>query len=412
MNLRLLCLVVALVLVGCKKERAEQPPPRPRIVTPPAVPASWYRAALQGPDGELVFLLGLPAVGGGQAVLQSGLDRVERPATWDGTNLRIEFPVYQTVVVATRQADETLRGAFESRSRSFGESSLPLTATPIAKPELSALGTVKDGAPIDLGAPYTLWKITMVEEGTARLELAQIAPGDFHGTVTFANGNHSFLAGNGKGDRIVLTSFDGAAASRFTLELAPDRATGTGEWLTGQKLDWREKLTAERTPGVNLVSTQPSPRGSKIELPQLAGLEGKPVIVELAGSWCSSCKNAAPVLRDLHDEFGSKGLRIVTLLYEFTDDPVANREQAEIFKKTYDIPWKVVAVPGAPEDLADTLPKGFEKVAISGFPVALFLKADRTLVGVHAGFPVAGSPNHQEAVDEYRRNVALIIDGK
>lgn len=406
MGLRV-AVVLALALVACKKDKAAPPPP---VVAPPhTVPVAWYRGALQAPDGELVFLLGLPGTHGGKAVLESGLDWVERDAKWDGTTLRIDFPVYQTVVIAERQPDGSLRGVFESRSRALGESSLRLIATPIAKPELSALATVKDGAPLDLGA-RTLWKVALADEGVARLELEQVSPGNFRGTLEFTSGNHSFLAGNGRGDRVVLTSFDGAAPSRFVLALAPDRKTATGEWLSGQRLELREALTAERVPALELASTQPFPRGAKLAMSQLAGLDGKPVIVELAGSWCSSCKNAAPVLRDLYREQAGNGLAVVTLLYEFTDDPAANQRQAAVFKQTYELPWKVVAMPGTPEDLADTLPKGFEKVSISGFPVALFLTREHTVAAVHAGFPVAGTPAYAQAVAAYRKNLALILD--
>lgn len=428
MNARSIAFVlvaIVAVLGGCKKDRAE-PPPAPQASPAPQAPpvapvppvpeapqVSWYRAALQAPDTELVFLLGLPPPGSNSmAVLKSGLDSVTRAASWDGKALRIEFPVYQTALHATLGADGRLTGAFESRSRSWGTAMWPLVATPIAKPEIAALATVTEGAPIDLGAANTVWKLTMVEEGVVRLELEQVAPGSFQATVAFANGNYAYLAGNGRGDRIVLTAFDGAGPTRLTLVLDADPKAGKGEWLTGQNLNWREKMKFERVAAVPLVSNQPSPTGSVLKIPQLAGLEGKPVIVELAGSWCSSCKNAAPELRKLHDEYGARGLAFVTLLYEFTDDPVANREQAEIFKKTYDIPWEVEAVPGTPEDLAVMMPPGFEKVGISGFPIALFLTSNHTIVAVHAGFPVKGSAAHADAVAAYRKYTALILDAK
>ncbi|HVK83611.1 MAG TPA: TlpA disulfide reductase family protein [Kofleriaceae bacterium] len=407
-----LALVVILgIIAGCKEEVPAKPPP-PQVPTPAskAGEPSWYRGVLQAKQGEFQFLMRLPAPGtDGIALLKNGRDELERPAMWTGDRVRFELPVFQTAVSGTRDASGALAGVFESHSRSWGASSIPWTATPIAGPDLTLLATVPGGAPIDLGAESTEWKLEMEEEGTVRMQLAQVAPGNFEATVMFANGNYSYLAGNGRGDRMVLTAFDGIGAMRLALTLSPDRATVTGEWLSGQHLDWRARVTGNRATSVTLTSSQPSPHGKRIELPQLADLAGKPVIVELAGSWCSVCRNAAPVLRSIHDTYRARGLAIVTLLYEFTDDPVANREQAELFTKTYDIPWKVEAVPGEPEDLARIMPPGFEKVNISGFPIALFLDANHTLVALHAGFPAPGTPAHQEAVESYRKNTELIV---
>lgn len=409
---------IALALVGCKKDHAEpgvSPAPPPRATpadaaSPSAATQRWYRAVLRGAGTEFAFLLALPAPGtGGRAVIESGLDRFERDVRWDGHAMRIAFPVYQTSLHAEAGADGVLRGAFTSTSRSWGPAELPLVATPIARPSLGALATVPAGAPLALGAPRTTWKLELVEEGVCRLDLEQTAPGDFRGTLAFASGNLVYLAGNGRGDRLVLSSFDGTAPTQLALALAPDHATATGTWLAGQKLDWRERLTATRTTEVALPSSQPSPKHARVALPQLAALAGKPVVLELAGSWCSSCRHAAPVLRELYAEYAPKGIAIVTLLYEFTDDADANREQAEAFRAAYQIPWRVEAVPGTPDELADRLPPGLDGLAVSGFPVALFLDRDHELIATHFGFPVPGSPEFAAAKAAYRRHLEAIL---
>jgi thiol-disulfide isomerase/thioredoxin len=52
-------------------------------------------------------------------------------------------------------------------------------------------------------------------------------------------------------------------------------------------------------------------------------------VVELAGSWCAACRSAAPFLVELYREYQPRGLHMVSLRYEFSDDRVFDAVQAE-----------------------------------------------------------------------------------
>jgi thiol-disulfide isomerase/thioredoxin len=417
--------LIALVLLGCKRESE----PAQRVPAPMPVPVAaldaaaagptWYRAALRGADGtEAYFFLGVPAPGAaGGAVFKVGAHEVRSDATFDGKTLKIPMDVHQTAVEGTVGADGTLSGTFSASWRAFGAASLPLAGTKVDAPAPSALATVGSagGTALDLGEPRTVWRLAMTESGVGKLVVDQVAPGDFTGVLRFDTGNTIYLAGNGRGDTAVLSGFDGTSGYRLELALGADRKRAQGKWISGHRFDWRETFTATRGADFPFAAKARARRpGAKIGLPDhpaLAALEPGPLLVELAGSWCSTCRYVAPFLVELHREYAPRGLRMVTLLYEFTDDPEADAKQAEAFKQTYGVTWPVVPIAGDLDDFTEIMPSGLADLHPAGFPVTLFLAADRSLVALHAGFPAPDAAERPRVEAELRGHAEALLGG-
>ena len=404
--------LVALSLLGCKRDSKPEAHGAAagsgsNVAAAAVREPTWYRAVIRADDGvEARFFLGVPAAGApGQAVFKVGGHEVRSDATFDGKRLSVPLTVHQTAVEGTLADDGVLHGSFTTSWRAWGASAMPLTATRVAAPAPEALATVAStAAALDLGERRTIWQVAMNESGVAKLIVDQTAPGDLSGLLMLDTGNIIYLAGNGRGDTAVLCGFDGTSGYRLELALAADRTHAQGSFFGGHRFDWRETLTATRGADFALAvkpkATQP---GAKIGLPdhpELAALGPGPLVVEISGSWCSSCRNAAPFFVELNREYQRRGLRIVTLLYEFTDDRTVDAVQAETFKKTYGVTWPVVPIQGGIEDFADIMPSGLVDINPGGFPLTLFLAADRSLVALHAGFPAA------DAADEFRRVAA------
>jgi thiol-disulfide isomerase/thioredoxin len=420
-------LLVALLLVGCKRDADPQ---RQGSAAPPAVVAqgagareqgpAWYRGVIRAADGvEARFFLGVPAPGApGQAVLKVGGHEIRAEATFDGKILKAPFPVHQTAVEATVGPDGNLAGTFSTSWRAWGASSMPFAATKVAAPVLRELGTVGPGGePIDLKEARTVWRLAMSDSGVAKLLVEQAAPGELSGLLLLETGNIVYLAGNGRGEEVVLTGFDGTSPYRLELALAADRASARGRFFGGHRFDWRETLTAARGADFELAAkTRAERAGLKIELPEhreLAALEPGPIVVELGGSWCSTCRNIAPFLVELYREYRPRGLQMVTLLYEFSDDAAVDAKQAEAFKQSYGVTWPVIPIRGGLDDFAEILPSGLVDVNPDGFPITMFLAPDRSLVALHAGFPAtAAAAEYRRVTAEFRANIEAILARK
>jgi len=433
-----LSVLAALSLLGCKREverEARGPVIAPVVagdaaaagmagdagVAPDAGVAehgpTWYRAAVRAADGvEAWFFLGVPAPDApGQAVFKVGSHEVRSAATFDGKTLHIPLAVHQTAVEGTVGQDGVLRGNFTTSWRAWGASSIPLTATPVAAPVASALATAgPDGAALELGQPRSVWRLAMTESGVAKLVIDQTAPGELAGLLFLGTGNIIYLAGNGRGGAAVLTGFDGTSGYRLELAFGADRARARGKFFGGHRLDWREALTATRGADFALAvqpkATRPGVKIGLPDRPELAALEPGPLVVEIAGSWCSTCRNAAPFLVELYREYQPRGLHMVSLLYEFSDDRALDAAQAETFKKTYGVTWPVVPIPGSIDDISEILPSGLTGINPAGFPITLFLAPDRTLVAFHVGFPAAdATAEFRRVVAEFRANIDTLL---
>jgi hypothetical protein len=368
---------------------------------------------ITGKDGtDVAFLLSLPSAGTtDRAVVISGIERAEGEVEREREVVRVRFPIFHAALVMRPSGSSGYTGSFESTSPTWGAVTMPLVATPVAGPSLALLATITDGPPVDLGEPRTFWRLK-IDGSTLRLVLDQVAPSEFNATVYFDNGNVAYLGGNGHASHLVLGGFEGAAPFSLDLRLDPTKQrVVAGIWRAGYALDWKESTTGERTadfvlaPKIELVEPD-----APIALPGLEGLEAKPLIIELAATWCSTCKVAAQVLRDLYRDHHAEGLEIVSLLFEFSSDPEVNRKAVELFVRYHHIPWKVVAVPGAVDKIADLLPKGVENIDPGGFPAVLFRHRNGRIAGVYSGFPAesTGAP-HEEAVRAYRRLTETIM---
>jgi thiol-disulfide isomerase/thioredoxin len=96
--------------------------------------------------------------------------------------------------------------------------------------------------------------------------------------------------------------------------------------------------------------------------PTLAGLKGKVVVVEFWATWCGPCVKGIPHLNKLHEEYGGKGLTILS----FTDQ---SRQGIDNFRKNTPIKYII----GAGSELASDY-------GVSGIPHAFLIGKDGKLL--------------------------------
>lgn len=416
--------VAALLIAaaGCKREPAaneragdpaakQAPAPRAPDDAAPAAPAArWYRALVTGDGVEIPFLFELPAKSG-TATFLTGDRRQTAPATWTGDQVEIRFDAYHTAIAATRSADGALRGKLTSSTRFLGEASLDLTATPIESPAATELFDAPAAG--NRAAALGVWKLEFQDDsGVARLAIDPHGVNGVTGILQFDTGNQVLLAGGVRGNRLRLAAFDGSSPYSLDGELAGDAIRGN--WIAGPQLAWRESFRGTRSSEQSTPSAIRARTAAKISLEQLSQppYKDNPVVIELAGSWCPACEHAAPILVDLHRRHHEAGLQVLTLDYEFTDDRTYNVTQAEAFKQRNRLPWEVVPVHGDLDSYAEIMLPELEDSNPAGFPIFVFVRRDRTIAAVHAGFPPpeaeAGRP-HRDMVAKLERLTQEIL---
>jgi thiol-disulfide isomerase/thioredoxin len=115
-----------------------------------------------------------------------------------------------------------------------------------------------------------------------------------------------------------------------------------------------------------------------------ARFAGKPMIVTFSGTWCPNCNDEAPVLEALRARYGSRGLEVVALHFEYTDDVARSRRLLKSFAARYGVTYPILLA-GTTKD-AKTSGVSLQLEGTRPYPTTLFLDRTHRVVKTHVGF--------------------------
>lgn len=237
--------------------------------------------------------------------------------------------------------------------------------------------------------------------------------------VVTNSGDYGQFWGSATGDSVDVGRFDGTFVYRLTGRLDGDTLRGTYHAglrtqtpFTAVRSDGRPHLT----PPLDVTqadTTEPF----RFAFPDLDGrmvtqddprFAGKVVVVDIFGTWCTTCHDAAPTMVELYREYRDRGLEMVGLAYEVTGDSAVDNRLVRRFRDKFGIAWpQLLAGVNLTEATAATLPqlRGF-----TAYPTTLFLGRDGRIRKVHAGFiGPAGGELHDRQVAEFRRYIEELL---
>lgn len=399
--------LVCWAIAGCHRDGKphDQTAPPPLTASPatsdapPSAPAvEWYRAVV-GTDLEAVpFFVSMPAPGiPGSCSILNGEEHIAVDCHWqDASTVELEFPVFATSIHATRQADGSLLGAWHPSRLVPGTRAPTFVAARIPSPDpaLRFPALARTTPPVATADFAGTWRFQFAELAAGKGTFHQTSDGIVTGTIIPEQiGDFRYLAGNARGPQLLLSTFDGQHAYVVRAALGPTQNEIRGTWtFAGINSDG---FTAIRVPSLDiaLVEKLRLKHGAKrVTIPQLEDPRylGKPVIVDYFGTWCPACMDETPFLLELYRRHHAEGLEIVSIALEGTTDDAYNQRQVDYFRKRYAIPWQIIIVPGDYDESLKLLPPELD--GTGGYPVTLFLEANRTVHALHSGFfgPAAG----------------------
>jgi thiol-disulfide isomerase/thioredoxin len=214
-------------------------------------------------------------------------------------------------------------------------------------------------------------------------------------TFLTTTGDYRYLTPRVVGDTITLSCFDGSHAFLFHSRLLDD-GTLKGDFWSGPtyhttwtatpdpdaKLPDGFSLTTPvpgfdlatlRYPGLDGVERPLIPTAAK-DVGEPSGVKPKVHIIELFGTWCPNCKDAAAYLKELHAKYATRGLEITALAFEVTGDRERDLRQLGVYRDCVGVPYAML--------LAGTNDK---KKALASFPAVERIKAYPTFLFVDAG---------------------------
>jgi thiol-disulfide isomerase/thioredoxin len=379
-------------------------------------PAGEWRAALDLAGGELRFGMALERSGAGWRGQLCNGDKCQpfSGVTVAGDSVALEIADYGATITARLKGD-SLTGSYRNVGNR-GPRVIPFRAGRGRWP-------VSRGPERLIGRWDALW---MGDFGTSPrvLELRNGSAG-LEGTIISNTGDYGHFAGGVQGDSFALAHFDGSYV--YLLTGALNRSGTTPDTLRGlfhAGLRTQTPFLAARSTGApHLRSVTENTQADTTEpfrfaFPDLEGrivtqqdprFKDKVVMVDVFGTWCPTCHDAAPELVKLHRKYRSRGLEIVGLAYEVSGDTAVDRRLVRRYRKKFGIEFPLLlAGINDTEAAAATLPqlRGF-----TSFPTTIFLGRDGKVRRIHAGFygPATGA-QHAKQVRDWEREVEALLN--
>jgi len=370
-----------------------------------------WRAWLDSPGGPLPFILDLHREGAAwRAVIHNGQERIDIPTvTLSGENLTLGFDHYDSTITAKVSSDgQSLEGVWRKQSNGKKVSTLLFHAT--AGQAVRFERSEGNGKPPSSGQDVTgRWAVTFSKsEDPAIAQFKQHPDGTVTGTVMTTTGDYRFLDGDFYNSQLRLSTFDGAHAFLFHAKWQADDTLAGDFWSRDA---WHESWTARRDEaaklpddfsqtkiiqGVDLKSFSYRDLKGKTKSLGDESFAGKVMLIEIFGSWCPNCHDASQLMVELDREYHGRGLQIIGLAFELTDDFARDVRQVRRFVKKHDVNYPILIAGVSDKATASKQVPFIDKVR--SYPTAIFV--DRTGVAryVHTGFTGPATGQTYEAL--------------
>ncbi len=371
----------------------------------------WYHARVTTAVGnDIPFFLELPpACQEDRAIIANGREQIPVECKRLDGRLTLDFPVYGTSIAAGVDEEGNLEGNWHRLGDDGRPSTMRFHAEPVGgvDPRSRFLPETADGAAspprVDLSGE---WQMVFDSHGSAIGVFDQTPDGVVRGTAIVPSeyGDLRFLAGNVHGTQLSLSSFNGQYAYFMRADIESD-GTMTGTFVCCDET--RDTFVAERSAETGVVDpleqVQVISSESRLDFEPLLAppYAGKPVILEIFGTWCPNCNDLAPLLADLYEDYHGDGLEVVAVAYELSESELYRQERIEAYREKYGVEWEIIFADAAPEELFGA---GAAVLSpIGGVPVTLFLNRDRTIQAIYSGFrgPATGAL-HEKATATFR----------
>ncbi|GAA4820347.1 TlpA disulfide reductase family protein [Algivirga pacifica] len=268
------------------------------------------------------------------------------------------------------------------------------------------------------------WKVTFTKkDGGETPAIGVFKQNDSKVTGTFLTktGDYRFLEGVIDGKTLKLSTFDGTHAYLFTAEVADGKITNGQFWSgkTGYRT-WEATLDpgVELPDPTTLTHLKEGYESLSFSFPNLEGkqvsledekFKDKVVIVQILGSWCPNCMDETKFLAPFYKQYKDKGVEVIGLGYENTDDFEVAKKKLERMKKRFDIQYELLYA-GQPSEAAASLPMLNH---VMSFPTSIIIDRSGKVRQIHTGFSGPGTGEYYEHfVEEFTLLIDKLVEEK
>ncbi len=240
-------------------------------------------------------------------------------------------------------------------------------------------------------------------------EFEQNPNGIVTGTFRTPTGDYRYLEGRVNGDNLLLSGFDGGHAVLFCAKIKNDTTLSDGFVYSGStgKQGWAavKNNSAQLPNGFEMTKMRPGETSLSFRFPSTDGkmvsinderYKNKVVVVQVLGSWCPNCMDETAFLSQYYNKNKQRGIEIIGLAYERTEDFNESKQALQSFQKKFDVqyPFLITGVTAADDHKTEkTLPQLDE---LQAFPTTIFIGKSGTVDKIHAGYDGPATGEHYE----------------
>ncbi len=240
------------------------------------------------------------------------------------------------------------------------------------------------------------------------------------GTFLTETGDYRYLDGIIDGDKLYLSCFDGAHAFLFTADYTGDSLIN-GMFYSGKHHNEKWKavkndslsltdpytLTFLKDPHSQFEFSIPDSEGNLLNFPG-ERFNDKVVIVQVMGTWCPNCMDETYLLADIYKEYKEKGLEIIGLAFEVTEDKAKIKRNIKSLKDKTGAKYGFLHAGKAKKEEASAKLPILNH--IMSFPTTIIIDKKGKVRKIHTGFSGPGTGKHYEDfVKEFKELLGSLL---
>lgn len=351
-----------------------------------------WRAVLITPGGELPFQMEVQENKGSYSftIINGKEHMLLDEVSVKDDSLIVRFPVYESELRLKVSGKEHLEGSFINLTR-VTNNAIRMEAFHTSEPRF-AVSSKMD--PVNVAGK---WAVTFADSSIA-VGVFEQNKNHVEGTFLTTSGDYRFLEGTVAGDSLFLSTFNGVFVYLFKAKITGDKMEGMYYSGTQFQTSWQGTRNEKaQLPDASSLTTYnndkneihirfPDPDSVLVSLDDSA-YKGKIVILQILGSWCPNCLDETAYLAPYYDKNKNRGMEIIGLAFEKTNDFSRASENVKRLRKRLNINYKILIAANR-DKVKATLP-GIDN--FMGFPTTLILDKTHKVRKIYAGFSGAAT---------------------
>ena len=242
-----------------------------------------------------------------------------------------------------------------------------------------------------------------------------------YGTFIAPDGDYGLLVGKPSGGKVQLNRFTGWQAIAITLEQKEGMWSGNYFFQNDKPrafvLSLRANNESAALPVRQTTMKNPEARftfeGVSISGETIRGTDdrfkGKPLIVDIMGTWCHNCLDSGPLLEELQKTHEKDGLQVVGISFEVNDDVQLAKKNLQLFKHGKNLTYTMLYCGSLDDDNVNKRLRS-QLNDFFAYPTTLFIGRDGKVQAISSGFKGPGTgEEYQNQIREFHELAEKLV---